>query len=265
MTLERLAAWMHSKGTDIFVSLTDHIDQALDRFQMFFDPSSSGFIHREIKAVDSEFQAAIQGYKRCQQVFSKYCTGCYANFLWGDERSLRPQINEVNTHENSNSTEVLLRIFHDKFYSSDIMNLVIVAAESKMLELKKQVEMLFSKIKNKNLSGKSLISKGKHPPNERVTHNLAYARAESAGSVKMTIVKSVRQQTNLLKLVFQLPSLQSQYTSKPSSYIASLLGHESKGSLLEELKRQGLGTEISCGCSFDGFSRSSIATFLRYP
>ena len=54
---------------------------------------------------------------------------------------------------------MLLRIFHDKFYSSDIMNLVIVAAESKMLELKKQVEMLFSKIKNKNLSGKSLISR----------------------------------------------------------------------------------------------------------
>ena len=148
------------------------------------------------------------------------------------------------------------------------MNLVIVAAESKMLELKKQVEMLFSKIKNKNLSGKSLIScnhdilltdeKGNTHPMNEVTHNLAYARAESAGSVKMTIVKSVRQQTNLVKLAFQLPSLQSQYTSKPSSYIASLLGHESKGSLLEELKRQGLGTEISCGCSFDGFSRSSI-------
>ena len=159
---------------------------------------------------------------------------------------------------------MLLRIFHDKFYSSDIMNLVIVAAESKMLELKTQVEMLFSKIKNKNLSGKSLILRdhevsmtGEHPSNERITQNLAYARAESAGSVKMTIVESVRQQTNLLKLVFQLPSLQSQYTSKPSSYIASLLGHESKGSLLEELKRQGLGTEISCGCSFDGFSRSS--------
>ena len=249
--------------------LLDHIDQALDRFaNVFVKPLlRADSFHREIKAVDSEFQAAIQrDAERCQQVFSKYCTGCYANFLWGDERSLRPQTNEDNTHDNSSSTEVLLRIFHDKFYSSDIMNLVIVAAESKMLELKKQVEMLFSKIKNKNLSGKSLILRdhevsmtGEHPSNERITQNLAYARAESAGSVKMTIVESVRQQTNLLKLVFQLPSLQSQYTSKPSSYIASLLGHESKGSLLEELKRQGLGTEISCGCSFDGFSRSSIS------
>ena len=77
----------------------------------------------------------------------------------------------------------------------------------------------------------------------------------------MTIVKSVRQQTNLLKLVFQLPSLQSQYASKPSSYIASLLGHESKGSLLEELKRQGLEQRfrVVVPSPPDGFSRSSIA------
>ena len=75
---------------------------------------------------------------------------------------------------------------------------------------------------------------------------------------KVTIIESLRQQTNRLKLIFQLPSLQSKYSRKPSSYIASLLGHESEGSVLEELKRLGFATNISCGCSHDGFSRSSI-------
>ena len=92
-------AYTECEQTFFYMSvLPDHIDQALDRFaNVFVKPLlRADSFHREIKAVDSEFQAAIQrDAERCQQVFSKYCTGCYANFLWGDERSLRPQTNEV--------------------------------------------------------------------------------------------------------------------------------------------------------------------------
>ena len=71
--LKRLAAIrMHIQSVNrhLHVGLTDHIDQALDRFANVFVPLlRADSFHREIKAVDGEFQAAIQ---RIQSVASKY-------------------------------------------------------------------------------------------------------------------------------------------------------------------------------------------------
>ena len=265
-------AYTECEQTYFYMSvLPEHIDEALDRFaNIFINPLlRPSTFRREINAVDSEFKAAIQSdAERSQQIFSKYCSHVYSNFLWGNERSLKvpddddnddddddDTINNNNGNKNydDNSTEFLLKTFYEKYYSSDIMNLVIIASESKIKNIENQVHALFSMIENKNLKNEVLILASNN--NTNLMQQLAYAKEKNP---KVTIIESLRQQTNRLKLIFQLPSLQSKYSRKPSSYIASLLGHESEGSVLEELKRLGFATNISCGCSHDGFSRSSI-------
>jgi secreted Zn-dependent insulinase-like peptidase len=257
-------AYTECEQTYYYMSvLPEYINEALDRFANIFihpllRPST---FRREINAVDSEFKAAIQSdTERSQQIFSKFCSGVYANFLWGDERSLKA----LASDDSSNSTEELLKKFYEKYYSSDIMNLVVIASENNINDIEKQVVELFSNIENKNLKNEILLLPGHRATSAAIiTGNnisaegvqLAYPKDKSA---KVTIIESLRQQTNRLNLIFQLPSLKNKFLSMPSSYIASLLGHESEGSLLEELKRVGLATNISCGCSHDGFSRSSI-------
>ena len=53
------------------------------------------------------FSKVLLRTERSQQIFSKFCSGVYANFLWGDERSLKaPASDDI-----SNSTEELLKQF----------------------------------------------------------------------------------------------------------------------------------------------------------
>lgn len=50
-----------------------------------------------------------------------------------------------------------------------------------------------------------------------------------------------------LRLTFTMPSSKPYYESKPTRLIGSLIGHEGKGSLLSQLKKENLATGLSAG------------------
>jgi len=61
--------------------------------------------------------------------------------------------------------------------------------------------------------------------------------------MKRIPVKDIREFT----LEFAIPSYIQQYSSKPDVLIATVIGHEGEGSLLSNLKKEGLATGLSAG------------------
>jgi insulysin len=57
---------------------------------------------------------------------------------------------------------------------------------------------------------------------------------------------------NIKRLVFRFPLIPDQsafWRTQPAAYVASVLGHEGKNSLLSELVRQDLATELAASLS----------------
>ncbi|CAK9143283.1 unnamed protein product [Ilex paraguariensis] len=64
---------------------------------------------------------------------------------------------------------------------------------------------------------------------------------------------------HILDLSWTLPSLRKDYLKKSEDYLAHLIGHEGKGSLLYFLKAKGWATSVSAGVGDEGMHRSSMA------
>ena len=60
-------------------------------------------------------------------------------------------------------------------------------------------------------------------------------------------VKELRQ----LSLMFEIPPVTSHWRTKPAQYIASLIGHEETGSLLDVLKNRGWAESLGAGLSIE--------------
>ena len=252
--------------------LPEFLGGAMDRFaNVFIEPLlRPDAFHREINAVDSEFKGALQSdAERTQQIFAARCSEGhpYGKFLWGNKQSLNGK------GMSTKRAEALLRNFYENNYSADIMKLTVVSAES-LDCLEDLVRSCFSGIKNIHLqkargdqalsiapqgSGPSADSEERRVNLDRAKLNLPLA---NRGAATVVHTKALRQESNYLKLTFQLPAFDHLYEMVPTDYIASLLGHESEGSILEELKKRGWATDISCGCNSDGFSRSSYASLF---
>ncbi|OMJ22011.1 Insulin-degrading enzyme [Smittium culicis] len=177
----------------------DYLEGALDRFAQFFISPLllPGCVERELNAVDS---------------------GNYKTL----KKSSDPKSEELR--------DELIR-FYDKYYSSDVMRLVIVGKES-LSELANMVVNKFSAIKSK---GVTYISPPEHP-----------LSSDCLG--KIILAKSIRDKRTL-KLIFPFPDEQELYETKPSNYLANLIGHEAEGSILSLLKLKGWASEIMTSCS----------------
>ena len=89
------------------------------------------------------------------------------------------------------------------------------------------VTSLFSLISNKNIE----------PPNWPIH---PYSSDNLMKQVHIVPIKDKR----TLELVFTYPDEIKHYKSSPGMYLSHLIGHESKGSLLSELKRLGLSSAL---------------------
>ena len=240
--------------------LPEKLDPALDHFaSMFIEPLlSPSCFHREINAVDSEFQSALHcDHERGQQIFASQCRvgHPYRNFLWGNAKSL--------TQSGKHRAEELLRSFFEAHYSSDIMNLTIVSCHS-LDDLEAMARLHFSSIKNRCLkkirestSALTITADGDVQSNDNVLC-LPFEPTDPK-CFTVTHIKSSNQESNTLRLIFQLPPLPHLYSCLPLDYISSLLGHESEGSVLEELKKRNWATHLSVGCANDGYSKSKLS------
>ncbi|KAJ9565085.1 hypothetical protein OSB04_001051 [Centaurea solstitialis] len=210
----------------------EYLQGALRRFSQFF---ISPLVKTE--AMDREVQAALQSDAcRLQQLQCHTAASGHAfnQFFWGNKKSL------VDAMEKGiNLREQILKFYND-FYHGGLMKLVIIGGET-LDVLESWVLELFSNVKTNNAL-KSEVRQG--------------IPIWSPGKVyRLEAVKDV----HVLDLHWTLPCLRKDYLKKAEDYLAHLIGHEGRGSLLFFLKAKGWATSISAGVGDDGMHRSSAA------
>ncbi|KAK8921222.1 Zinc-metallopeptidase, peroxisomal [Platanthera zijinensis] len=217
----------------------EHLKGALERFSQFFISPlvKVEAMEREVLAVDSEFKQVMQSDScRLLQLTCHTSTPGHPfnRFFWGNKKSL------FDAMENGlNLREEILNLYRGN-YRGGIMKLVVIGGESLDI-LEKWVVELFSKVQEGN-PARAII--GCDMP------------IWSPGKLyRLEAVKDV----HVLDLSWRLPCLHKEYLKKPEDYLAHLLGHEGRGSLLFFLKCKGWATSLSAGVGDEGMRRSSIA------
>lgn len=206
------------------------LEPALDRFsEQFAAPLfTAELVDRERNAVHSEFSAKqkedgrrFYSVKKAASnpghAFSQFAVGNLSTLENTDENPLRPD---------------LIQFWKDH-YSANLMTLAVYGPQS-LDELEQMVQSRFSAIENRGLAPK------RHPA-------AFYQSEKLPAKVTADAIKDVRS----LTLSFPIPSQDDNYRTKPSSYVANLLGHEGPGSLFDVLKRAGLVERLSAGLGMD--------------
>ncbi|PZC78546.1 hypothetical protein B5X24_HaOG202112 [Helicoverpa armigera] len=111
--------------------------------------------------------------------------------------------------------------FHSKWYSANIMTLVVVGKEP-LDDLEEMVVKLFTEVEDKSVTAPSWPE---HPFPPALRRKRAYCLP----------VKDLRS----LSIDFPIPDTRKHYKSGPGHYLSHMLGHEGPGSLLSALKARG--------------------------
>ena len=223
----------NSGSDNAFTSLCDtnyHFDcsnagfhEALDRFAQFFiEPLfDESCVNKEINAVDSEYQKNImQDSRRKYQLFrnSALSNHPYNKFSTGSKETL----------EFPNIREDLIE-FYRKFYSSNLMKLVIYGQED-VETLEKWAIDIFSSVKNNNITTKEFIE-------------MPYTE-ENLGDIWRIFPVEDK---DAIEYVWIFESFENHYKNHPVKYISHLVGHEGPNSLLSYLIDEGLALNLSSG------------------
>ncbi|KAF7816228.1 nardilysin-like [Senna tora] len=211
---------------------------ALKRFSQFFISPlvKTEAMEREVLAVDSEFNQVLQSDAcRLQQIQCHTSAPGHAfnRFFWGNKKSLVDAI-----EKGINLREQILKLYMD-YYHGGLMNLAVIGGES-LDVLESWVVELFGAVKKVHSAKPEFKVEGP---------------IWQAGKIYcLEAVKDV----HILDLSWTLPCLHQEYLKKPEDYLAHLLGHEGRGSLLSFLKARGWATSLSAGVGDEGMHRSSI-------
>lgn len=250
----------------------DKLVQALDMFAQFFISPlfKEDSVLKEINAVNSEAELYLNndawrnyGITRllCDQEakLSKYnvgnldTLGGFREFMAARKADKEarekdkaegkevPSEEEIKKKEDENpeiaekKTKLLsaLKDFHKKYYSANQMVLVVYS-NAELDELQKEVVEIFSKIENKNIEYES-FAEDKNP--------------FPKSTLKKTIKRVPISKGSTLNMVFRFKETDSDKWDKSGDYLSHLIGHESKGSILDLLEEEGLATSLSSGCS----------------
>ncbi|KXS09469.1 LuxS/MPP-like metallohydrolase [Gonapodya prolifera JEL478] len=207
----------------------DYLREALDRFSGFFtcplfDPSCTD---REMRAVDSEHKGNMQedGH-RLHQIEKTLCDPKHPFQKFGtgnlDTLSAVPLSKGLDVRER-------LLDFYKRYYSANIMTLVVVGKES-LDELTSMVVEHFSAVTNNNVE----VPKYDWGP---LTKDFLLKR------VLVKPVMDVRQ----IEITFPFPDAYKWPRSRPGGYLSHLLGHEAEGSILSLLKSLSWANGMSAG------------------
>ena len=221
---------------------------ALDRLAQFFIAPlfAPEFTEREMNAVNSENQKNLENdmWRTYQLQNTLYRTGHPANhFSTGDRNTL------------GGTTRDELLAFYRAHYSANRMALAVTGKAS-LDQLEQWVRKYFSPIENRKLNPAPF-------PADFLPPKAALRIA------KMEPLKDLRQ----LSLEFPLPATRQFYLSKPDRLLGFILGYEGEGSLLSQLKAEGLATSLSAGAGSDAeeFGSFQVSVGLtpdglqRYP
>lgn len=195
--------------------------KVLEIFSRFFiDPLlKPDAVEREMNAVDSEHAKNINNDDWREFQITKFLISPdhpYNKFGTGNLETLkRPDIVDQ------------LRRFHDKYYSAQLMKLTVIGRED-IDTLQEAAIEYFRDV----------------PHNEKAIPNpvppLVFNGEHSVAWVPVKNRETVT-------VLWTLPSQREVYTVKPIQYIASLLGHESEGSIYHALHKKGWITSLDVG------------------
>lgn len=224
-------AFTSLEHTNYFFDIqSDFLEEALDRFsQQFTSPLFNvEYVEREVNAVHSEYTSKLKDDGR--RFFSAIKTTLskdhpYNKFSVGNLETLK-DLPEKSLRD-------ALLDFYNKHYSANKMRLVVLGKEP-LDKLKGWVETKFSDIPNKNI--------------EVIKIDQPFFDLETLPA--QLSVRTVMDKRSLT-IAFPIPSDSSYKDSQPISYIANLIGHEGKGSLLSKLKSMDLVDGLSAGSEFD--------------
>ncbi|KAJ2016300.1 metalloprotease [Coemansia sp. S680] len=182
-------------------------------------------VDRELCAVDSEFKGLESSeYWRLHQIECKlFSSGHpYSKFKIGNIKTLQQGAKDhgLDLHEE------LLK-FYNKYYSSDIMKLVVYGNHT----LDQLVEWAASKFSNVKSRGDSVQRIVDHP-----------VSAEFLG--KAVYYETVND-THTMSIYFPVPDVKAMYRSDPFNYIFHLISHKGHGSITAHLKKKGWATGLS--------------------
>ncbi|CAK0908294.1 unnamed protein product, partial [Prorocentrum cordatum] len=216
----------------------ESLDGALDRFAQFFiaplfTESATG---RELQAVDSEHSKNLQqdGWRLSQLLRNSVDPAHPLNhFMTGNSETLRDAPAKLGI-----SVRSALLDFHRRYYSANLMCLVVVGKEDPE-ELLGMVQSKFSTV----LDRSAVVPKDA----EIGEGAIAFPPERLGRMVHVVPVSDIRSAT----FQFVLPGQRRHWRSKPGLYIAHLVGHEGRGSLLAALKQRGLATELHAGSSLE--------------
>ncbi|KAL0853136.1 hypothetical protein ABMA27_012899 [Loxostege sticticalis] len=207
--------------TYYFDVLPAYLKGALDIFAQFFiaplfTETATG---RELSAVNSEHEKNTSSDTwRLDQLNKSTAlpTHPFHKFGTGNRETLEtiPKAKGIDVR-----TELLK--FHDKWYSANIMTLVVIGKES-LDELESMVVPLFSAVEDMSVTAPTWPE---HPFPPELRRKRAYCLP----------VKDLRS----LSIDFPIPDTRKHYKSGPGHYLSHLLGHEGPGSLLSALKAKG--------------------------
>ncbi|RHY93303.1 hypothetical protein DYB35_000165, partial [Aphanomyces astaci] len=215
----------------------DHLQHALDMFAQFFISPlmKADAMDRELCAIESEFnQATTSDQIRLQQVLATTADAHhpFQHFNWGNTKSLRdiPAARGIDVRAR-------VRSFYDSHYSANLMKLVVCGQDS-LDDMESWVRTSYSPIQNKQV-----------PPPSFATLSQPFGRGVDASPMQCQIVplKTI----HAVSLLWCLPPLSGHNHLKPHDYVASIVGHESEGSILFLLKSVGWALSMSAGLTED--------------
>lgn len=237
-------AFTSSMHTNYYFEVkNDALHGALDRFSQFFisplfSPSGKD---REVNAVDSENKKNLQAdnwrlYQMARN--SSNVDHPYNGFSTGNKYTL----GDLPESQGLDVRDELIK-FHAENYSANLMSLCILSNEP-LDKLESWTNEMFSEIVDKSLDKPYYIPS---PFNSKDYLGKIY---------KIKPNKSMRS----LEITFPIPSTKQYWEYLPTRYLAHLIGHESKGSLLFTLKNKGWANDLSAGAGniSPGFSEFTI-------
>jgi insulysin len=227
-------AYTDLEHTNYYLDVSsEHLEGALDRFSQFFIAPllNEDSLDKERQAVDSEHAKNLQSdmwrkYQLCKSLSRK--DHPYSKFGTGNQESL-----SAITHES-------LLEFYENNYSSNRMSLAVLGTET-LDELEKLVAYFFTDIPNRSLQ-----------PNK-------FPGQPFQGILPLILQVIPVKQAITLEMQFPMRETDSLYLSKPTRYLAHLIGHESKGSLFALLKNNQWAHDLSAGTSRNCSDWSSFA------
>lgn len=220
-------AYTSSEHTNYILGINaEHLPEALDRFAQFFiaPKFDADYIEREKNSVQAEYQLSLKSdSRRGQDVmreivnpehpFSKFSVGSLDTLADRPDSSIRDE----------------LLAFYDKYYSANQMTLVVLGRES-LDELESLVVPMFSPVPNKS----------------RQVNDIP-APLFVDGTLPAIVRIEPRATLRTLSVMFPAGDYRPQYDVKPMNYVGNLVGHEGQGSLLSQLKAEGLAEGLAAG------------------